>query len=77
MAGRLSFSVAINLLTENFKRGSGEIKNGLRNIQMQAMTMFAALGAGSLGLGELVSNLIDVARQTNRTSTALKNVSGD
>lgn len=77
MAGKLSFSVAINLLTENFKRGSGEIKNGLRNIQMQAMTMFAALGAGSLGLSELVSNLIDVARQTNRTSTALKNVSGD
>lgn len=77
MAGKLSFSVAINLLTENFKRGSGEIRNGLRNIQMQAMTMFAALGAGSLGLGELVSNLIDVARQTNRTSTALKNVSGD
>lgn len=75
--GKLSFAVAINLLTDNFKRGASELKAGLRNIQMQALAMVAAFGAGSLGLGEFVSNLIEVARQTNRTSTALKNVSGD
>lgn len=77
MANKLSFAVAINLLTENFKRGSNELKNGLRNIQMQAMTMFAAFGAGSIGLGSFVSNLLSTARETSRVSTALKNVSGD
>lgn len=77
MANKLSFSVAVNLLTENFKRGEQELKNGLRNIQMQAMTMFAVFGAGSLGVGEFVSKLIDTARETSRVSTALKNISGD
>jgi tape measure domain-containing protein len=73
----LSFSVALNLLTDNFKKGANTAKAGLREIQMQAMAMVAAFGAGSLGLGEFVSNLIETARTTSRTSTALKNVSGD
>ena len=69
MAGRLSFSIAINLLTENFKRGTNSVKNGLRVMQMQVLTFAAALGAGG-------SRLIDVARETSRVTTALKNVSG-
>ena len=76
MAGRLSFSIAINLLTENFKRGTNSVKNGLRVMQMQVLTFAAALGAGGLGLSNFVSRLIDVARETSRVTTALKNVSG-
>lgn len=76
MAGKLSFSIAINLLTENFKRGTNSVKNGLRAMQMQVLTFAAALGAGGLGLSNFVSRLIDVARETNRVTTALKNVSG-
>lgn len=76
MAGRLSFSVAVNLLTDQFNRGANQLRSGLRNIQMQAMAMVAAMGVGSLGLGEFVSNLITTARETNRYTTALKNVSG-
>lgn len=77
MANNLSFSVAINLLTENFKKGSQNLKNGLRDVQMQAMSLFAALGAGSIGLSSFVTDLIAVARETSRVSTVLKNVSGD
>ncbi|MFK1850867.1 tape measure protein [Bacteroides fragilis] len=76
MAGRLSFSIAINLLTENFKRGTNSVKNGLRVMQMQVLTFAAALGAGGLGLSNFVSRLIDVARETSRVTNALKNVSG-
>lgn len=76
MAGRLSFSIAINLLTENFKRGTNQVKAAFRSIQMQILTFAAALGAGGLGLSNLVSRFIDVARETNRVTTALKNVSG-
>lgn len=76
MAGKLSFSIAINLLTENFKRGTSGVKNGLRAIQMQVLTFAAALGAGGIGLSGFVSQLINVARETSRVTTALKNVSG-
>lgn len=76
MAGRLSFSIAINLLTENFKKGTNQIKAAFRSMQMQILTFAAALGAGGLGLTNLVSRFIDVARETNRVTTALKNVSG-
>lgn len=76
MAGRLSFSIAINLLTENFKRGSNFVKSSFRSMQMQFLTFAAALGAGGLGLSNFVSRLIDTARETNRVTTALKNVSG-
>lgn len=76
MAGRLSFSIAINLLTENFKRGASSVKSALRSMQMQVLTFAAAMGAGGLGLSNFVSRLIDTARETNRVTTALKNVSG-
>jgi len=45
-------------------------------MQMQFLTFAAALGAGGLGLSNFVSRLIEVARETNRVTTALKNVSG-
>lgn len=76
MAGKLSFSIAINLLTENFKRGTSNVKNGLRAMQMQVLTFAAALGAGGLGLSGFVSQLIAVSRETSRVTTSLKNVSG-
>ncbi|UBD64382.1 tape measure protein [Bacteroides salyersiae] len=76
MAGRLSFSIAINFLTENFKRGTSQVKATFKSMQMQFLTFAAALGAGGLGLSNFVSRLIDVARETNRVTTALKNVSG-
>lgn len=76
MASKLSFAIAINLLTENFKKGTNQVKAGFRAMQMQVLTFAAALGAGGLGLTNFVSRLIDVARETNRVTTALKNVSG-
>ena len=76
MAGKLSFCIAINLLTENFKRGSNQVKAAFKSMQMQLLTFAAALGAGGLGLSNFVSRLIEVARETNRVTTALKNVSG-
>ena len=72
---RLSFSIAINLLTENFKKGTNTVKNSLRSMQMQVLTFAAALGAGGLGLSGLISRFRDVARETSRVMTALKNVS--
>ncbi len=76
MAGRLSFSIAINLLTENFKKGTSSVQQGLRSMQMQVLTFAAAIGGVGFGLTDFVSNLINTARETGRVTTALKNVSG-
>lgn len=76
MAGKLSFSIAINLLTENFRKGTNQVKAGFKAMQMQIVTFAAALGAGGIGLSNLISRFVDVARETNRAATALKNVSG-
>lgn len=76
MAGRLSFSIAINLLTENFKRGTNQVKAAFRSMQMQVLSFAAALGAGGIGLSNLVSRFIEVAKESSRVNTALKNVSG-
>lgn len=76
MAGRLSFSIAINFLTENFKKGTNQVKAGFQAMQVQILTFAAALGAGGIGLSNLVTKFIEVAKSTNRVTTALKNVSG-
>lgn len=76
MASRLSFSIALNFLTENFKKGTNQVKAAFRSMQMQVLTFAAALGAGGIGLSNLVSRFIEVAKESSRVTTALKNVSG-
>ena len=75
MAGRLSYSIAINLLTENFKKGTNQVKNAFRTMQAQVMAFAAAMGFAGVGISEFFSNLITVARDTSKATTALKNVS--
>lgn len=74
--GKLSFSIAINLLTDNFKKGTNTVKSSIRSMQMQFLAFAAALGAGGLGLDGFVSRMIETARETSRAITALKNISG-
>lgn len=76
MAGRLSFSIAVNLLTQNFKKGADQVKASFRTIKAETVAFAAALGAGGVGLTELVGRFAQVARETSRVNTALKNVSG-
>lgn len=77
MAGKLSFSIALNLLTENFKRGTSSVKNAFRSMQAQILTFAAAMGFAGVSLSNFFSQLIQVARETSKAVTALKNVSGN
>ena len=45
-------------------------------MQAQILAFSAAVGVGGIGLSNLVSRFIEVARETGRAQTALKNVSG-
>lgn len=76
MAGKLSFSIALNLLTENFKKGTNDVRNAFRSMQAQILTFAAALGFAGVSLSNLLSDLIRVARETSKAVTSLKNVSG-
>lgn len=74
---KLSFSIALNMATSQFKKGADYVKRSLREVQYQTLAMASALGAGGLGLGNLVGRFVDVARETNKARVALKNISGD
>lgn len=44
MAGKLSFSIAVNLLTENFKKGVNTVKNQLSNFKKFLGNVFVGFG---------------------------------
>lgn len=75
MAGRLSFSIAVSLMTSQFKKGAREVQASIRAIKAETVAFAAALGAGGVGLTELVGRFAQVARETSRVTTSLKNVS--
>jgi tape measure domain-containing protein len=74
---KLNFAIALKMTTDQFKKGADIVKSGIRSIQYQVLGMASALGLGRIGLKNLVSRFIDVARETNRARVALKNISGD
>lgn len=73
---RLSFVIAIRLLTENFNKGANRIKASLLSMQRNFLALASAAGAGAIGLSNFVSKAIEVAKATTQASVALKNVSG-
>lgn len=75
MAGRLNFSITLNLLIGGFKRSAGSVKNSFASMQAQALSYAAALGATTFSLAGFVSEVISVVRETSRANTALRNVS--
>lgn len=75
MSSKLSFSIAVKLLTDNFKKGAVSVKSHLRSMQMHFMSFAAAVGGGAIGLTNFVSRMIETAKETTRVNIALKNVS--
>lgn len=76
MAGKqLSFVIALKFLTENFNKGTNKVKASIRAMQREFMALSAAVGAGALGFTNLLSRMVDTAKETNRVTIALKNVS--
>jgi len=72
---QLNFSIALNLLTDKFNAGANKVKSGFSSMKMQVMTFVAALQIADMSITGFVSKLIDTARETNRATTALKNIS--
>lgn len=73
--GKLNFAIALNMTTNQFKKGADIVKKSLRGIQYQVLGMVSALGVGTIGLSNLTKEFIRVARETNRARVALENIS--
>lgn len=77
MAGNnLSLAIVVQLLTDNFTKGATRVKSTLLTMQRNFVAFTAAVGAGTAGLGNFLSRMIEVSKETSRASIALKNVSG-
>lgn len=74
--GKLSFSIALNLITDGFKKGANDVKSGFSAMQAKILTFSAAFGMVRQALADFSSQVLDIVRDTNRAATALKNVSG-
>ena len=73
---RLSFVIAIKLLTDNFSKGTSKVKAQLLTMQRNFLALASAVGAGTIGLTNFVSKMIEVAKESSRANIALKNISG-
>jgi tape measure domain-containing protein len=73
---RLSFAIALNLITDGFKQGADKAKGALSSLQAKVITFASALSIADISLQGLVSGMLDIVRETNRATTALQNVSG-
>lgn len=67
----MTYSVALNLLTENFKKGTQTVTNGFNDIKSSALKLAGVFGLG-LGLGDLVTKMIEVAKASEKSQRALK-----
>ena len=77
MAGKnLNYAIVLRLITEGLRKGSATVVAEMRKMQMGVMSFAAALGAGTVGLSNLLSRMVDTAKETARVNIALKNVSG-
>lgn len=77
MAGKnLNYAIVLRLITEGLHKGSATVVAEMRRMQMGVMSFAAALGAGTVGLSNLLSRMVDTAKETTRVNIALKNVSG-
>lgn len=74
---KMNFAIALRMTTDQFKRGADVVKKSLMQLQYQVLGMASALGLGGIGLKNMVSRFVDVARETTRARVALRNISGD
>lgn len=72
---KLTYSVAVKLLAEDFKKGIRTVRTGFSSLQANIVTLASAIGALDVSLSGFVSGVANVTRETQRASTVMRNVS--
>lgn len=76
MAGKLSFSIAVNLITENFKRGANSINSAFKQMKSSVLGFAAALGIGGAGLRNYIETVGSFEASVSKLSAILGTVPG-
>nr|DAS72752.1 MAG TPA: minor tail protein [Caudoviricetes sp.] len=71
MAGKLSFSIAINLLTEQFKKGANQVKSAFDGMKKQILGFAAVLGLGGMGLRNFIEATSEFEASISKLSAIL------
>lgn len=72
---RLTYSVAIKLLADNFQRGVRSVKSGLSSLQANIVTLASAIGALDVSVSGFLSGVVSMTRETTKAATVMRNVS--
>lgn len=71
MAGRLSFSIAINLLTENFKKGTKQVQSMFSKLKGSMLGFAAAIGIGGASLRGFIETTAGFESAVSKLSAIL------
>jgi tape measure domain-containing protein len=73
---KLSFAIALNLITDGFKKGTNDVKSGISSIKSTAMGVAAYFGIGFLGIKAVFDKIKDAGLATARAIAVLRANSG-
>lgn len=71
MAGRLSFSIAINLITENFKKGANQVQSMFSKLKNSVLGFAAVLGVGGASLRSFIETTSGFEAAVSKLSAIL------
>lgn len=71
MAGKLSFSIAINLLTENFKKGTNQVQSMFAKMKGSVLGFAAVLGIGGASLRGFIETTAGFEAAVSKLSAIL------
>ncbi len=71
MAGKLSFSIAINLLTENFKKGTNQVQSMFAKMKGSVLGFAAVLGIGGASLRSFIETTAGFEAAVSKLSAIL------
>lgn len=71
MAGKLSFSIAINLLTENFKKGASKVQSMFAKMKGSVLGFAAVLGIGGASLRGFIETTAGFEAAVSKLSAIL------
>lgn len=71
MAGKLSFSIAINLLTENFKKGTSQVQSMFAKMKGSVLGFAAVLGIGGASLRGFIETTAGFEAAVSKLSAIL------
>lgn len=76
MANKLSFSIALSLLTENFKKGTNQVQSMFAKLKGSVLGFAAVMGVGGASLRSFINTTADFEASVSKLSAILGKTPG-